>query len=133
MVQRMVRRGALLTPLVILAALLLGDEMTALAAGIGMALALLNLFIAGRVLGGIAENAPHLLIPAAMATLFVGLVLVVISGVVINRTENLSFAVTGLVMIGAHMTLVIWEAAGSLLKIPNKKDISTSDPQGVRS
>jgi uncharacterized membrane protein len=133
MVQRMTRRGALLTPLVVLASFLLGDHMTALAAAIGMALALLNLLIAGRVLGGIAENAPHLLVPAAMATLFVGLVLVIASGVVINRIESLSYAVTGLVMVGAHMTLVIWEAAGSLLKIPSKKDIPSTDPQGIRS
>lgn len=123
----------LLAPFVVLASFLLGDNRTALAATIGLALALLNLFLAGRVLGGIAENAPHLLVPAAMAMLFIGLVLVVVSGVVINRIDNLSFAVTGLVMIGAHTTLVIWETAASLLKIPSKKDIPATDSQGVRS
>lgn len=133
MVQRMVRRGALLTPLVVLAAGVVGDQMTAGAAAIGMALALLNLFLAGRVIGGIAENAPHLLVPAAMAMLLMGLITVVISGVLINRVDSLSFAVTGLTMVGAHMTLVVSEAAGSLLKIPNKEDISTTDPQGIRS
>lgn len=132
MVRRMLLRGAVLTVIVVAVAGLVGGGEAALSAAVGGALALLNLWIAGRVIGGIAENAPHLLVPAAIITLVVALVLVVASGTIINRTETLDYTITGLVLVGLHLVLVTWEAAASLLKLPQDKKLVT-DPRSVRS
>ena len=138
MVQRMVKRGIVLGPFVIALFFLLAGTKGAAAATIGVVLALLNLWASGRVIGGVAENAVHLLLPAAMMMLIFSLVLVSIAGVVMTRTDVLDFTITGLVFLGLHLTLVVWEAAGSLLKLPKqeatpKQDLMASDPHSVRS
>lgn len=138
MVQRMVRRGALLAPFVVAFFLLVAGPDGAAASAIGVTLALVNLWASGRVIGGVAENATHLLLPAAMMMLIFSLVLVTIAGAVLTRTDVLDFTITGLVFLGLHLTLVVWEAAGSLLKLPkedatNEKEMIASDPHSVRS
>ena len=138
MVQRMVKRGALLAPFVVAFFLLFAGSDGAAASAIGVALALGNLWASGRVIGGVAENAAHLLLPAAMLMLIFSLVLVTIAGAVMTRTDVLDFTITGLVFLGLHLTLVVWEAAGSLLKLPerdapNQKETIVSDPHSVRS
>lgn len=138
MVQRMVKRGMVLGPFVIAALFLFAGSDGASAAAIGVGLALFNLWASGRVIGGVAENAIHLLLPAAMMMLIFSLILVSIAGVVMTRTDVLDFAITGLVFLGMHLTLVVWEAAGSLLKLPkeeasNKNGSLMSDPHSVRS
>lgn len=138
MVQRMVKRGFILVPFVVAFFFLVAGPDGAAASAVGAGLALFNLWASGRVIGGVAENATHLLLPAAMMMLIFSLILVSIAGVVITRTEVFDFAITGLVFIGMHLTLVVWEAAGSLLKLPkqdatNKKDLLVSDPHSVRS
>lgn len=138
MVQRMVRRGALLAPFVVAFFLLVAGPDGAAASAIGVTLALVNLWASGRVIGGVAENATHLLLPAAMMMLIFSLVLVTIAGAVMTRTDVLDFTITGLVFLGLHLTLVVWEAAGSLLKLPqedatNEKEMIASDPHSVRS
>lgn len=138
MVRRMVKRGALLAPFVIAFFLLFTGPDGAAASAIGVALALGNLWASGRVIGGVAENATHLLLPAAMMMLIFSLVLVMIAGVAMTRTNVLDFTITGLVFLGLHLTLVVWEAAGSLLKLPKEdapshKEMIVSDPHSVRS
>ena len=138
MVQRMVKRGFLLGPFVVAFVFLVAGPDGAAAAAIGVGLALLNLWASGRVIGGVAENAIHLLLPAAMMMLIFSLILVSIAGVVMTRTGVLDFTITGLVFLGMHLTLVVWEAAGSLLKLPkeetsNKNGSLMSDPHSVRS
>lgn len=138
MVQRMVKRGALVAPFVVAFFLLSAGPLGAAASAIGVALALGNLWASGRVIGGVAENATHLLLPAAMMMLIFSLVLVTIAGAVITRTDVLDFTITGLVFLGLHLTLVMWEAAGSFLKLPkkdapNQDEMIVSDPHSVRS
>lgn len=134
----MVKRGFLLAPFAIAFSFLFQGVDGAAAATVGASLALLNLWVSGRVIGGVAENAMHLLLPAAMLMLVFSLILVSVAGVVMTRTDVLDFTVTGLVFLGMHLTLVVWEAAGSLLKLPDQeaskeKDIFVSDPHSVRS
>ena len=136
MVQRMVKRGFVLGPFVIAICFLFAGPDGAAAAAIGVGLALLNLWASGRVIGGVAENAVHLLLPAAMMMLIFSLILVSIAGVVMTRTDVLDFTITGLVFLALHLTLVVWEAAGSLLKLPQQETSNgsmVSDPHSVRS
>lgn len=122
MVQRMVKRGFLLTPFVAALLFAFAGPDGAAAGAIGAGLALFNLWASGRVIGGVAENAVHLLLPAAMMMLIFALILVSVVGVVMTRTDALDFTITGIVFIGMHLTLVVWEAAGSLLKLPKSTD-----------
>ena len=121
MVKRMLRRGALVLVLVALVLAVLDGPESSLSGSLGVALALLNLWVAGRIIGGIAENAPHLLMPAALASfVFAGLLLTV-SGVVLQDSTAIDFKVTGVALVATHLLLVTWEAASSLLKIDPAK------------
>jgi hypothetical protein len=111
MVGRRARRGALLAPLLVVALWIGGGPRAALSAGIGVALALGNLWFAGRVIGGVAENSPQLLMAGAILAFGGGLAALTGVALALRATELVSFPVTGLVLIGTHLGLVLWEAA----------------------
>ncbi len=119
MVHRMLRRGALAAPLLVTVLWLVGDRSWAVAGAVGVGLTLLNLWVAGRIIGGIAENAPHLLVAAAMGALIFGMVMLMVTVAVLQRTTAVDLPVAGIALAVSHLVLVAWEAASSLLKIPS--------------
>ncbi len=119
MVHRMLRRGALAAPLLVTVLWLVGDRGWAVAGAVGVGLTLLNLWVAGRIIGGIAENAPHLLVAAAMGALIFGMVMLMVAVAVLQRTTAVDLPVAGITLAVSHLVLVAWEAASSLLKIPS--------------
>jgi hypothetical protein len=131
MVKRMIKRGLLLAPVVIAALAAFGGLEWGLSAAIGMAFTIGNLWLMGRLLGGMAENRPELLTMAGFAAFILSLALLVVVAVVIKKIDSLYFPVTGLVLIGAHLTLVTWEAADAFLKLP--KTTSGTDAVAKRS
>lgn len=132
MVKRMIRRGLYLgAPLVVVLAIA-GGTSWAVSGLIGLALTLANLWLAGRIIGGMAENRPEMLLPAGMAAFGIGLIMLTISAVVLKRIDSLEFAVTGITLVGVHLTLVLWEAADAFLKLPSKKN-EPSPSTGTRS
>ena len=121
MVRRMLRRGALVFVVSVLVLAVLAGPDAALSGALGVGMALLNLWVAGRIIGGIAENAPHLLMPAALASFIFAALLLTGSGALLQNSSVIDFKITGVALIATHLSLVTWEAAGSLLKIdPNK-------------
>lgn len=121
MVNRMLRRGALVLILSVLALVILGGREEAFSGALGVGMALLNLWVAGRIIGGIAENAPHLLMPAALASFVFAALLLTVTGVLLQGSPVVDFKVTGVTLVASHLLLVTWEAAGSLLKIDPEK------------
>jgi len=111
MVYRMMKRGALVAPIVVLPLFIWAGPETGLSAAIGIVMALLNLLISGRIIGGIAENKPSLLLPAAMAAFMLGLAVLTAIAFGLQALDFVTFKVTGLVLIGSHLGLVLWEAA----------------------
>jgi hypothetical protein len=117
MVHRMARRALLVSPLVIAAVALFAvirDEdalVWALSAAVGFVLTLGNLWLAARIIGGVAENNPTLLLPAAMISFALGLALLTGVAFLLRTTDAIYFPVTGFTLIGAHLVLVLWEAA----------------------
>jgi hypothetical protein len=117
MVRRMARRALFLSPVVILAvaaiALARGEDALVWggSAAIGLALTLGNLWLSARIIGGVAENNPQLLMPAAMISFTLGLALLTGIAFLLKATDFVYFPVTGLTLIGAHLALVLWEAA----------------------
>ena len=130
MVRRMIRRGLLFAPLVIGILWAAGGPPYAVSAAAGIALTLLNLWLAGRIIGGLAENRPDLLVVGAIAALAVGMGLVVAGLLVLRGIEYIDLTVAGIVLIGSHLGVVVWEAAGAFLKIdPEKKQSLATLPK----
>lgn len=117
MVRRMVARGAILAPVVAATLWLLVDARWAFSAAVGIALALGNLWLAARVIGGVAENNPQLVMAAGLIVFALGLAILTGIAFALKATDLVFFPVTGLSLIGAHLVLVLWEAAGAYARI----------------
>ncbi|MGH2754536.1 MAG: hypothetical protein ACRDLB_08890 [Actinomycetota bacterium] len=127
MVYRMVRKGVLIAPLVVLPFFIWGGADAGVSALIGIAMALLNLLLAARIIGGVAENKPGMLLPAAMIAFMLGLGILTAIAFGLEALDFVTFKITGLVLIGTHLGLVLWEAAGAY----PTKDVSSS-PHGMK-
>jgi hypothetical protein len=111
MALRMARRGVLLAPVVIVVCWLAAGSDGALSAAVGIAMALGNLWLAGRIIGGVAENNPALLLAGAMLAFGGGLAALTGVAFALQAMQLVSFPVTGFTLIGTHLVLVLWEAA----------------------
>ena len=126
MVRRMARRALFLSPVVIavvaLVAAIRGEDPLewGVSAAVGLALTLGNLWLAARIIGGVAENNPTLLLPAAMISFMLGLALLTAAAFALKATDFIYFPVTGLTLIGAHLVLVLWEAGRAYPVADNK-------------
>ncbi len=131
MVKRMIRRGLYLALPIVAFLAIVGQLEWAVSGAIGIALTLINLWLSGRIIGGMAENRPEMLMPAGMAAFGIGLIMLTVAAVLLKQVDSLEFAVTGVTLVGVHLTLVMWEAADAFLKLPSKKNPSPST--GARS
>lgn len=113
MVARMMKRAVVVAPFVCAALAVFGGWDYALSGAIGFALTIANLWLSARIIGGVAEKSPQLLVPAALATFTLGLVLLVAVALLLRSIEAVYFPVTGFTLIAAHLVLVLWEAAGA--------------------
>lgn len=117
MVRRMARRALFVSPALVAAiavlALLWGEDalVWGLSAAVGLALTIGNLWLSARIIGGVAENNPRLLLPAAMVSFTLGLAILTGIAFLLKATQFIFFPVTGFTLIGAHLGLVLWEAA----------------------
>lgn len=111
MVGRMIRRAAFVAPLIALGLFLWGGPGHALSGLLGMAFAVGNLWLAARLIGRTADRDPQMLLVAGMAALFTALIVLTAAGLLLRRVEAISLPVLGLVLIGSHLGLVLWETA----------------------
>jgi hypothetical protein len=112
----MVRRGLWLTPFVALMAVVIDGLEGFLAAVLGLGLAIANLWFGGRVLGGLAENRPDLLLPGAIVVLAVAFGVTIGALTALKQVDFIAFPMTAIIFAGSHLTLVTWEAADRFLK-----------------
>lgn len=117
MVRRMIARGAMLAPVVAAILWLAVDARWAFSAAVGIALALGNLWLAARVIGGVAENNPQLVLAAGVIVFALGLAILTGIAFALKASELVFFPVTGLSLIGAHLVLVLWEASGAYARL----------------
>lgn len=111
MVRRMARRALVVSPLVIGGLLAWGGFEFAISGAVGIGLTVLNLWLSGRIIGGVAEHNPQLLMPAAMGAFVLGLLMLTGIALGLRETDAVYFPVTGFTLIGTHMLVVLWEAA----------------------
>jgi hypothetical protein len=117
MVRRMILRGLVLAPVIVAALWLWRGQTYAWSGAVGLALTLGNLWLSARIIGGVAESSPQLLMPAALATFALGLLLLTAVALALQSADLVFFPVTGFVLIGSHLGLVLWEAAGAYGRI----------------
>lgn len=129
MVRRMALRGAVLAPFVIAALGAAGGWLWAGSAAVGLAMTIGNLWLSARLIGGVAENNPNLLLPVGLATFTLGLLLLTGVSLGLKGAGAIYFPVTGFVLIGSHLLLVLLEAGTAYKKI----DPSTSTAAKARS
>lgn len=129
MVRRMIVRGLVVAPFLIAALWLAGEARYAISGAAGLGMTLLNLWLAARIIGGVAEHQPKLLLPAAMATLMLGLMVLTGIALALRAADLVYFPVTGFVLIGSHLGLVLWEGAGAYAHVKP----SAGGPARVRS
>lgn len=132
MVGRMAKRAVLVGPVLVALLWVLGGLDYALSGAVGIAMTLLNLWLAARIIGSVAERSPHLLLPTALATFALGLMLLTIIAFALQYLDAVVFPVTGLVLIGSHLGLVLWEAAGAH-GAAESHGASTKDANSLRS
>jgi hypothetical protein len=113
MVRRMVTRSLYVAPVLVAVLWLWNGVDYAVSGAAGIAMTLLNLLIAGRVIGGVAENTPRLLLPAAMVALTLGLAVLTGIAFALKAWDLVYFPVTGFTLVGTHLLLVLWEGAGA--------------------
>ena len=124
MMGHMVRRGLWLTPGVALIAAVVGGLEGFLAAVVGLALTIVNLWFGGRVLGGLAENRPDLLLAGVVLVLVIAFAATIGALVALKQVDFIAFPLTAIIFAGSHLILVTWEAADRFLKpqtTPSKK------------
>jgi hypothetical protein len=130
MVYRMVKKGLMVAPLIVLPFFIWGGVDAGISALIGIAMALVNLLLSARIIGGVAENKPGMLLPAAMIAFMLGLGILTAIAFGLEQLDFVTFKITGLVLIGTHLGLVLWEAASAY---PVKNVSSTNDALKARS
>lgn len=113
MVGRMVRRALMLVPVVFVAGLAIGSLQAGVSAALGVGMACANLLLAARIIGGVAENRPSMLLAAAMLAFTLGLAVLTAIAFGLEQLDFVTFKVTGLVLVATHLVVVLWEAAGA--------------------
>jgi hypothetical protein len=132
MVRRMAQRGLLISPVVIAVLAAFGGVRYGVSAAAGLAMTLLNLWLSGRIIGGVAEKNPELLLPAGLATFTLGLLLLTGIALGLRAADLVYFPVTGLVLVGSHLLLVLWEATGAY-EHADRNRVATAETAETRS
>jgi hypothetical protein len=117
MVRRMATKALWLAPIVIGVAWIAGGSSYGISAAAGLAMTVGNLLFAGRIIGGVAEKTPQLLLPVGLAAFALGLLLLTGVMFALQATDIVYIPVTGFVLVGSHLLLVLWEAAGAYRRI----------------
>lgn len=111
MVHRMLKRGLFLAPVVVAVLWIWKGSDMGLSVAVGIGMALVNLWLAGRVIGGVADNRPQLLLAGAMVAFTLGLALLTGIALALQAADVVTFKITGVALIVTHLGLVLWEAA----------------------
>jgi hypothetical protein len=131
MVRRMTIKALAAAPLVLAGLWLLGGPRYAWSGAIGLVMTLANLWLAARIIGGVAENNPSLLLVAGLGAFGLGLALLTGMAVLLETRDAVFFPVTGFVLVGGHLILVLWEASGAYGRAGAGDTATKSRPPGA--
>ena len=130
MVTRMAKRAICIVPVLVIALWLIDGPVWALSGALGVAMTIANLWAAARIIGGVADNNPMLLLIAAMVAFTLGLALLAGVAFGLQALEIVYFPVVGFTLIGTHMVLVLAEAGSAY---PIRKSDRSNEVANARS
>ncbi len=130
MVVRMAKRAVILAPVLAVVLWVAGGPLWAISGLVGIAMTLANLWAAARIIGGVADNNPMLLLVAAMVAFTLGLGLLTGIALGLQALDVVDFRVVGFTLIGTHMLLVLAEAAAAY---PIRKSGRSNEVANARS
>jgi hypothetical protein len=113
MVRRMAIKAVIAAPILLAALWVWGGPRYAWSGAVGLVMTLVNLWLSARIIGGVAENNPSLLLVAGLAAFGLGLALLTGIAFLLETRALVFFPVTGLVLVAGHLILVLWEASGA--------------------
>jgi hypothetical protein len=113
MVRRMTIKAVIAAPILLAALWVLGGPRYAWSGAVGLVMTLVNLWLSARIIGGVAENNPSLLLVAGLAAFGLGLALLTGIAFLLETRDLVFFPVTGLVLVAGHLILVLWEASSA--------------------
>ena len=117
MVRRMAMRALWIAPIVVASASIFGGVRYGVSAAAGLAMTVGNLLFSGRIIGGVAEKTPQMLLPVGLGAFALGLLLLTGVMFALQAIDIVYIPVTGFVLIGSHLLLVLWEAASTYGRI----------------
>jgi hypothetical protein len=123
MVKRMIIKGVAIAPVLVAALWLWNGSEYAVSGAVGLGMTLLNLLLAGKLIGTIAERNPKLLLAAAMLAFTLGLGILSLIAVALKAADVVYFPVTGITLVASHLVLVLWEAALTYKIDPKKTQL----------
>jgi hypothetical protein len=104
-----VRRGLLISPIIILAAGLLRGWNGAASAAVGLAIVLVNFLVAAAIMSRAAKSGPTAIGAAALGGYVLRLAVILIALVLLRHQPWIDLPVLGFVIVGTHLGLLVWE------------------------
>jgi hypothetical protein len=121
MVRRMIARALVLAPALVVGLWVADGSRWAFSGAVGVALTIGNLWLSAKIIGTVAERSPQMLMAAAFIAFALGLAILTGIALALRAGDIVDFPVTGFTLIGSHLGLVLWEAAGAYDRIPTVK------------
>lgn len=111
MVSRIAKRGLVVAPVLVATLWIFGGATYAISGAIGLGMTILNLWLSARIIGGVAEKNPKLLLAAGMIAFTLGLAVLTAIALGLQELDIVNFTVTGITLVCSHLVLVLWEAS----------------------
>jgi hypothetical protein len=131
MVRRITIKATVAAPPLLACLWVLGGPRYAWSGAVGLVMTLANLWLAARIIGSVAEKNPSLLLVAGLAAFGFGMALLTGIAVLLETRDVVFFPVTGLVLVGGHLILVLWEASGAYDRVGAGDTRTKTEPPGA--
>ena len=106
----LVRRGLMVSPVVVLAAGLIRGWDGAASAAIAIGIVIVNFLAAAAIMDRAARSGPTALGAAALGGYIVRLGVILVALVLLRRVSWIDMPTLGIVLVGTHIGLLTWEA-----------------------
>jgi len=104
-----VRRGLLISPIIIGVAGLIQGKDGALSAAIALVIVLVNFLAAAAIMTWAAKSGPTAIAAAALGGYVLRLAVILVALVVLRHQPWIDLPTLGFVIVGTHMGLLVWE------------------------
>ena len=105
----LVKKAAIVSPLVVIAAGIWRGPEGALGALLALVIVIANFLASAAILGWTAQRAPHALAGVAMLSFLGRLAVITVIGAAIKALDIVDFRVFAFTLVGSYLVLLFWE------------------------